>query len=65
MRSFSIDTWCEMHGFSRAMFYKLVSANAGPRTFKIGRNVRISDDANSEWVRACEAAKFTPVKVAV
>jgi predicted DNA-binding transcriptional regulator AlpA len=65
MRSFSIEQWCEMHGFCRAMFYKLASANVAPRTFKVGRSVRISDEANTEWLRAREAAKNTPVKADV
>jgi predicted DNA-binding transcriptional regulator AlpA len=64
MRSFSIEQWCEMHGFCRAMYYKLASANVAPRTFKIGRSVRISDEANTEWLRARETAKNTPVTVA-
>jgi predicted DNA-binding transcriptional regulator AlpA len=64
MRSFSIEQWCEMHGFARSTFYKLVSANVAPRRFKVGRSVRISDEANTEWLRAREAAKSTPVKVA-
>lgn len=36
MRSFSIDEWCQLHGFSRSFFYKLTSQGEGPKTFKIG-----------------------------
>jgi predicted DNA-binding transcriptional regulator AlpA len=56
MRSFSIDDWCELHGFSRAFFYKLDAKGEAPKTFKVGRLTRISWDANREWVAAAEAA---------
>lgn len=55
MRSFSIDEWCQLHGFSRSFFYKLTSQGEGPKTFKIGRCLRISEAAASEWVTAREA----------
>jgi predicted DNA-binding transcriptional regulator AlpA len=50
MRSFSIDEWCQLHGFSRSFFYKLMSQGEGPKTFKIGRCTRISEAAAAEWV---------------
>src|SRR5258708_14097978 len=55
MRSFSIDDWCALHGFSRSFFYKLTSQGASPKTFKIGRCFRISEAAAAEWVAAREA----------
>jgi hypothetical protein len=56
MKSFSIDDWCAAHNLSRAFFYKLQSAGIGPRTFKVGRVTRISEEANNEWIRDREAA---------
>ena len=56
MQSFSIDEWCKAHSFSRAYFYLLTKRGEGPRTFKVGRCRRISEDANNEWVAAREAA---------
>ena len=55
MRSFSIDEWCQLHGFSRSFFYKLASQGEGPKTFKIGRCTRISEAAAVEWVASREA----------
>ena len=56
MRSYSLDAWCEMHGFSRAYFYMLDKRGQAPRSFKVGRCRRISDEANAEWITAREAA---------
>ncbi|WP_340667530.1 transcriptional regulator [Bradyrhizobium ottawaense] len=55
MRSFSIDEWCQLHGFCRAFFYKLRAQGQAPRTYNVGRIVRISEEANNEWLRAREA----------
>jgi predicted DNA-binding transcriptional regulator AlpA len=56
MRSFSIDDWCALHGFSRSFFYKLCSQGEAPKNFKVGRTTRISETANNEWLAAREAA---------
>jgi len=45
MRSFSIDEWLPVARFSRSFFYKLTSQGEGPKTFKIGRCLRISEAA--------------------
>jgi predicted DNA-binding transcriptional regulator AlpA len=55
MRSFSIDDWCALHGFSRSFFYKLASQGAAPKTFKCGRCTRISEAAAAQWIAAREA----------
>jgi excisionase family DNA binding protein len=55
MRSFSIDEWCQLHGFSRSFFYKLAAQGEGPKTFKCGRCTRISEAAATEWVASREA----------
>lgn len=56
MRSFSIDQWCALHGFSRAFFYKLAKKGQAPKSFKVGTSTRISEAANNEWLAAREAA---------
>ncbi|MCK1311603.1 transcriptional regulator [Bradyrhizobium sp. 45] len=56
MRSFSIDEWCQLHRFSRPFFYKLRGQGQAPRTYNVGRIVRITEEANTEWLRAREAA---------
>lgn len=56
MRSFSIDEWCQLHGFCRAFFYKLRASGLAPRTYNVGRIVRITEAANDEWLKARESA---------
>jgi hypothetical protein len=53
--SFSIETWCDRHDVSRSTYYKLKAANKAPRTMEVLGCVRISEDADREWVRAREA----------
>ena len=56
MRSFSIDDWCKLHGLSRAFFYKLASQGKAPETFMVGRCTRITEQANTAWIAARQAA---------
>jgi predicted DNA-binding transcriptional regulator AlpA len=56
MKSYSIAGWCALHDLSRGFFYKLEARGEAPRTFKLGAIRRISDDANTEWLAAREAA---------
>lgn len=51
MRSFSINQWCAMHGFSRSFFYKLQARGEAPETFKAGSVQRISEEANGAWIK--------------
>ena len=53
--AYSVSDFCEAHGIGRSLFYKLQSANKGPRTFKAGRRTLISDEAAAEWRRLMEA----------
>jgi predicted DNA-binding transcriptional regulator AlpA len=57
MKSFSIDDWCAMHALSRSFYYKLDKLGQAPKSFKVGRTVRISETANDEWLSAREAAQ--------
>ncbi|WP_408088038.1 transcriptional regulator [Rhodoplanes sp. SY1] len=52
----SIEDWCKAHGFSRAFYYKLKAQGLAPRELRVGRAVRISFEADREWVQAREAA---------
>jgi predicted DNA-binding transcriptional regulator AlpA len=56
MASLTIGQWCDAHGFSRSYFYLLEKRGEAPRTYRIGKFRRISDEANCEWVAAREAA---------
>jgi hypothetical protein len=53
--SFSIEQWCQRHNISRSTYYKLVSAGKAPRTMNVMNCIRISEDADREWVKAREA----------
>ncbi len=56
MSSQTVEQFCQSHGISKAMFYKLAGQGAAPRIFKVGRCTRISEDAAREWVARREAA---------
>ena len=47
----TIAEFCASHGFSRAMFYKLMAQGLGPETFRVGRKVLISAEAAARWRR--------------
>jgi hypothetical protein len=53
--SFTIDEFCGRHKFSRSTYYKLQRVGKGPRTMPVLDCVRISEDAEREWVAAREA----------
>jgi predicted DNA-binding transcriptional regulator AlpA len=55
MKSYSLEQWLALHSLSRPFWYKLVERGEAPRSFRIGRCVRISEEANTEWLRAREA----------
>lgn len=62
--SFTIETWCERHDVSRSTYYKLKAANKAPRTMEVLGCVRISEDADREWVAAREAESAAASSVA-
>jgi predicted DNA-binding transcriptional regulator AlpA len=45
MKSYSLDQWLALHSLSRPFWYKLVDRGEAPRAFRIGRCVRISEEA--------------------
>lgn len=50
MGSLTIDEFCKLHRLSRGGFYLLQKQNEAPAVFKIGRHVRISEQAAREWL---------------
>ena len=54
-KAYSIDEFCGIHGISRAMLYKLLARDAGPRLMRVGARVLISDEAARDWRRAMES----------
>ena len=57
-RAFTLNKFCEAHGISRAMFYKLLKAGQAPRFAKIGSKILITTEAADEWLRGCEVASL-------
>jgi excisionase family DNA binding protein len=55
MKSYSLDQWLALHSLSRPFWYRLVTRGEAPRAFRVGRCVRISEEANNEWLKAREA----------
>ncbi len=56
MNSLTIDEFCRAHRISRGGFYLLAKNGEAPATFKIGRHVRISEQAARDWLAARVAA---------
>jgi hypothetical protein len=53
-RALSIDEFCDAHGISRSMYYKLRAQGKGPREMEVGTRRLISDEAGADWRRARE-----------
>lgn len=58
--SYTIDEWCARHRTCRSNFYKLQREGNGPKTYRIGSVQRISEAADTEWVRDREARNTNP-----
>lgn len=56
MTSLTIEEFCKAHRISRGGFYLLAKQGEAPATFKIGRHVRISEQAARDWLAKREAA---------
>jgi excisionase family DNA binding protein len=54
-KTYTVDDICAEHGISRQLFYRMQREGKGPKTFKIGRCVRISETAANEWIATLEA----------
>ena len=46
----TIDGFCQRQRISRAGYYNLRDSGKGPREYYVGRLVRISPEAESEWI---------------
>jgi len=58
----SIPQFCEAHGISEGMFYKMKKQNRGltPREMKIGTRTLITFEAAAKWRAEREAASTAP-----
>jgi predicted DNA-binding transcriptional regulator AlpA len=55
-RSLTIDEWCSNRRMSRSTLYAMWRRGEGPKFYRAGRAIRISDEADREWVREAQAA---------
>jgi len=51
---YSIREFCEAHGISRTLYFKLRDAGKGPREMQLGSRIVISLEAAAAWRRAQE-----------
>jgi predicted DNA-binding transcriptional regulator AlpA len=63
MGSKSIQDWATSHGLSRSFFYVLKKRGHAPKTFRVGAAVRISDEADTAWIKAREFESTEPEAV--
>lgn len=54
--NFDVNSFCDAHKISRALFYQLLKKGNGPRIIKLGKRTLISYEAAAEWRRQLESA---------
>lgn len=47
--AYSVQGFCDAHGISRGMFYKLLKDGLAPRFFKVGSRTLISNEDAQKW----------------
>jgi hypothetical protein len=53
---YTIDEFCLRQKFSKGLYYKLQRAGKGPRTMQVLGCTRISEQAEQDFIKACEEA---------
>jgi predicted DNA-binding transcriptional regulator AlpA len=53
----SISEFCEAHGISEGLFYKLKKQGKGPREMKVGARTLITFESAAEWRRRWEVER--------
>ncbi len=62
-QAFSVAQFCEAHGFTKVLFYKLLKEGRGPRIMKVGSRTLVSAEAAAEWRKSMEdGAQVCPRK---
>jgi hypothetical protein len=51
-----IDAFCRRHEFGRTTYFAMRKAGLGPKEIRIGRVVRISTQAEAEWIERMQSA---------
>ncbi|TIL84772.1 MAG: transcriptional regulator [Mesorhizobium sp.] len=52
-----MNGFCHRQKISRSSYYNMKAAGFAPREYVVGKLVRISAEAEAEWVREREAAE--------
>jgi excisionase family DNA binding protein len=52
--SSTVDEFCKRQKISIAKFYELLKQGKAPRTMRVGRTIRISFEAERDWMRKLE-----------
>lgn len=55
--AYSIQEFCDAHGFSIAMYYVLRKQNQTPREMRVGRHCMIFKEAAADWRRERERGR--------
>ena len=56
--AFSVIQFCERHGLSRSLFYKLQSMGQAPRVMRVAGQIMISVEAAADWRRGARLHRF-------
>ena len=52
--AYSVESFCNSHNISRAMYYNLVKEGKGPRLMRVGTKPLISIESAAEWRKRME-----------
>lgn len=63
--AFTIDEFCQAHGFSRGHYFNLQKMGQGPRVMKAGNRRLISKEAAAEWRAAHTAGSIVTDRAAL
>ena len=53
--AYNILEFCQRHGISRALYYKLDKIGQAPRIMRVNGRIMISKEASADWRREREA----------
>jgi hypothetical protein len=56
----SVSQFCQLHGISRVLLYKLWKQGIGPRVMQVAGRTLVSRESTALWRREMEAASRQP-----
>ena len=54
-KAYSIDQFCEVHGFGRTAYYNLKRDGLGPREIHVGTKPLVTEESAKDWRAQMEA----------